>query len=74
MREPRAALPPRAGRAYNRSRRSEPVADRVAAFVAASILGSLAQLVEQRTLNPLVEGSIPSRPTILHAVLHDGIR
>ena len=25
--------------------------------------GSLAQLVEQRTLNPLVEGSIPSRPT-----------
>ena len=25
--------------------------------------GSLAQLAEQRTLNPLVVGSIPSRPT-----------
>jgi L-threonylcarbamoyladenylate synthase len=30
--------------------------------------GPLAQLVEQRTLNPLVEGSIPSRLTILLAV------
>ena len=28
-------------------------------------LGPLAQLVEQWTLNPLVEGSSPSRPTIL---------
>jgi hypothetical protein len=26
--------------------------------------GSLAQLVEQRTLNPRVAGSIPARPTI----------
>jgi hypothetical protein len=26
--------------------------------------GSLAQLVEQRTLNPLVRGSSPRRPTI----------
>ena len=26
--------------------------------------GSLAQLVEQRTLNPSVVGSIPTRPTI----------
>lgn len=31
-------------------------------------IGSLAQLVEQRTLNPLVEGSNPSGPTkILYA-------
>ena len=29
-----------------------------------SLHGSLAQLVEPRTLNPLVEGSNPSRPTI----------
>ena len=28
------------------------------------LAGSLAQLVEQRTLNPLVAGSIPSRPTM----------
>lgn len=27
------------------------------------IVGSLAQSVEQRTFNPLVEGSNPSRPT-----------
>ncbi len=27
------------------------------------VFGSLAQLVEQRTFNPLVEGSNPSRPT-----------
>jgi hypothetical protein len=26
--------------------------------------GSLAQLVEHRTFNPMVEGSNPSRPTI----------
>ena len=30
-----------------------------------AIYGSLAQSVEQRTFNPLVEGSNPSRPTIL---------
>ena len=30
-----------------------------------SLHGSLAQLVEPRTLNPLVEGSNPSRPTTL---------
>ena len=29
------------------------------------LLGSLAQSVEQRTFNPLVEGSNPSRPTNL---------
>lgn len=28
--------------------------------------GSLAQLVEQRTLNPFVAGSIPARPTKTH--------
>jgi hypothetical protein len=27
------------------------------------LVGSLAQLVEQRTLNPLVVGSTPTRPT-----------
>ncbi len=29
----------------------------------AILLGSLAQSVEQRTFNPLVDGSNPSRPT-----------
>jgi hypothetical protein len=28
-----------------------------------ALVGSLAQLVEQRTLNPFVAGSIPARPT-----------
>jgi hypothetical protein len=28
-------------------------------------IGSLAQLVEHRTFNPMVEGSNPSRPTII---------
>ena len=31
-----------------------------------SLHGSLAQLVEPRTLNPLVEGSNPSRPTKMY--------
>ncbi len=31
------------------------------------LFGSLAQLVEQRTFNPLVDGSNPSRPTRLSA-------
>ena len=31
--------------------------------------GSVAQLVEQRTFNPLVVGSNPARPTILHPPL-----
>ena len=62
MREPRAALPRRAGRAYNQNRRSEPL-QTGRGIRSSAILGSLAQLVEQRTLNPLVEGSIPSRPT-----------
>ena len=31
--------------------------------IQSTALGSLAQLVEQRTLNPRVEGSTPSRPT-----------
>ena len=30
-------------------------------------VGSLAQLVEQRTFNPLVAGSNPARPTTLYA-------
>ncbi len=38
------------------------------AIMPASWRGSLAQLVEQRTLNPLVEGSNPSRPTNKYAV------
>ena len=33
------------------------------------ILGPLAQLVEQVTLNHLVEGSSPSRPTISSSVI-----
>ena len=32
--------------------------------------GSLAQSVEQRTFNPLVEGSNPSRPTTLNQHLN----
>ncbi len=35
--------------------------------------GALAQLVEQRTLNPLVVGSNPPRPTILLDFLPDDI-
>ena len=35
----------------------------------AAALGPLAQLVEQGTLNPKVEGSIPSRPTPLCVAL-----
>lgn len=31
--------------------------------------GSVAQLVEQRTFNPLVVGSNPARPTILQPML-----
>ncbi len=31
-------------------------------------LGPLAQLVEQRTFNPLVEGSNPSRPILVNTV------
>src|SRR5256885_13111238 len=31
--------------------------------------GALAQLVEQRTLNPLVVGSIPTRPTIFQRLI-----
>ena len=33
------------------------------------ISGSVAQLVEQRTFNPLVVGSNPARPTILQPTL-----
>ena len=33
-------------------------------FVGCSVYGPLAQLVEQLTLNQLVVGSIPTRPTI----------
>ena len=40
----------------------------VAAVVAAS--GPLAQLAEQWTLNPLVVGSIPTRPTTFFALGH----
>ena len=32
-------------------------------FYNARLVGSLAQLVEQRTFNPLVAGSNPARPT-----------
>ena len=42
---------------------SDKVSRAVRRYFASSGRGSLAQLVEQRTLNPLVEGSIPSRPT-----------
>ena len=34
-------------------------------LISCILSGSLAQLVEQRTLNPLVAGSNPSRPTML---------
>ena len=34
--------------------------------------GSLAQLVEQRTLNPFVAGSIPARPTSIYKASSDG--
>ena len=34
--------------------------------------GSLAQLVEQRTLNPFVAGSIPARPTNNNKASRDG--
>ena len=40
-------------------------------IIPASWRGSLAQLVEQRTLNPLVEGSNPSRPTINSMKIND---
>src|SRR5439155_21364027 len=33
--------------------------------------GSLAQLVEQRTFNPLVAGSNPARPTTNHQKAHE---
>ena len=36
----------------------------------AQLVGSLAQSVEQRTFNPLVEGSNPSRPTTLNQHLN----
>src|SRR4030095_3946501 len=36
--------------------------------------GSLAQLVEQRTLNPLVRGSSPRRPTNFSPVLRSRIK
>ena len=38
-------------------------------LISCILSGSLAQLVEQRTLNPLVAGSNPSRPTIMDAQL-----
>ena len=37
----------------------------VSRLVLGGIYGSLAQLVEHRTFNPRVAGSIPARPTIL---------
>ena len=42
---------------------SEGSATYLSDFRQAFHIGSLAQLVEQRTLNPLVVGSIPTRPT-----------
>ena len=38
-------------------------------FVCADLFGPLAQLVEQLTLNQLVVGSIPTRPTIFHELV-----
>jgi hypothetical protein len=36
--------------------------------------GALAQLVEQRTFNPFVVGSIPARPTNIQAACSDASR
>ena len=46
---------------------------RARAHARASKTGSLAQSVEHRTFNPLVDGSNPSRPTILAIGLRIGI-
>jgi hypothetical protein len=35
------------------------------------VFGSLAQLVEQRTFNPLVAGSNPARPTKIYQEAHE---
>jgi hypothetical protein len=38
-------------------------------FILSAPTGPLAQLAEHRTLNPQVEGSIPSRPTSFYTIL-----
>ncbi len=38
-------------------------------MIASLLNGPLAQLVEQWTFNPLVVGSNPTRPTIIHIIL-----
>ena len=53
MVEPRVVIPAVVG--------SSPIVHPIRLFV---LLGPLAQLVEQLTLNQLVVGSIPTRPTI----------
>jgi hypothetical protein len=51
---------PASGRRERSTLKAETVASR---RLSLTVLGPLAQLVEQGTLNPKVEGSIPSRPT-----------
>ena len=60
------AAPP--ARDPNRSRPAHPAWCAPWAIISSSCGGPLAQLVEQRTFNPLVTGSSPVRPTIRSAL------
>jgi hypothetical protein len=43
----------------------------IVSAIISPLFGSLAQLVEQRTFNPFVVGSIPARPTSIQAAHSD---